>query len=309
MTNGTQDLWGIVLVGGEGVRLKTFVRECLGSEAPKQFCAFVGQRTMLEHTLHRAAMLIPRSRVVVVATVHHRRYVEECLGPASPELILLQPDQRDTAPGILLPLAHVLHQNPQAVVAVLPSDHFVQPGRRFMQAVAEAVRSLTVRASQRVVLLAVEPTVFEPEYGWLNPGAPLRGAGNEALREVAQFMETPTWDHVGRLMQEGWLWNTMVVVARAQSLYDLIMEATPHLAGSFSLIRRAIGTRWEQQVVEDVYRTMPPANFSTAVLARYPERLAVLPVQQVLWSDWGRGVRIVDTLTHLGVPVPSRTGN
>lgn len=131
-----------------------------------------------------------------------------------------------------------------------------------MQAVAEAVRCLTVSSSQRVVLLAVEPTDPEPEYGWLNPGGPLRDSGSEALREVAQFMGKPTRNHAGRLMQEGWLWNTMVVVARAQSLFELIVEATPHLAGSFSLIRRAIGTHWEQQVVEDVYRTMPSANFS-----------------------------------------------
>jgi hypothetical protein len=108
-------------------------------------------------------------------------------------------------------------------------------------------------------------------------------------------------------MQEGWLWNTMVVVARAESLFELIMEATPHLAGYFSMVRLAIGTHWEQQVVEEVYQAMPPTNFSTAVLARYPERLAVLPVQHVLWSDWGRGARIVDTLTRLGVPVPCRT--
>ena len=58
---------------------------------------------MLEHAVHRAAMLTPRNRVVVVATAHHRCYVEECLGPASPELVLLQPDQRDTAPGIIFP--------------------------------------------------------------------------------------------------------------------------------------------------------------------------------------------------------------
>jgi hypothetical protein len=107
-------------------------------------------------------------------------------------------------------------------------------------------------------------------------------------------------------MEEGWLWNTIVVVARALSLFELIVEATLHLAGSFSLIRRAIGTHWQQQVVEKVHRTISPANFSTAVLARYPERLAVLPVQHVLWSDWGRGVRLVDTLIRLGVPVPSR---
>ena len=120
-------------------------------------------------------------------------------------------------------------------------------------------------------------------------------------------MEKPAGDQACRLMQEGWLWNTMVVVARAQNLFDLILEGTPHLAGYFSAIRLAIGTHWEQQVLEEVYRSMPPANFSTAVLARYPERLAVLPVQDVLWSDWGRGTRIADTLTRLGVPVPSRT--
>jgi hypothetical protein len=57
-------------------------------------------------------------------------------------------------------------------------------------------------------------------------------------------------------MEEGWLWNTVVVVARALSLFELIVEATLHLAGSFSLIRRAIGTHWQQQVVEKVHRTI-----------------------------------------------------
>ena len=155
------------------------------------------------------------------------------------------------------------------------------------------MRCLTVSSSQRVVLLAIEPPDPEPEYGWLNPGAPLRDSAVEALRDLAQIMEKPTCDHAGRLTREGWLWNTMDVVARAQSLFEPTLEAAPHLAGSFSMIRPAIGAHWEQQVVEDVYRTMPLANFSTAVLARYPERLAVLPVQHVLWSNWGRGVRTV----------------
>ena len=79
MTNETQNIWGIVLAGGEGERLTEFVRDYVGSEAPKQFCAFLGQQTMLEHTMNRAAMLIPRSPVVVVAVAHHRRYVETCL--------------------------------------------------------------------------------------------------------------------------------------------------------------------------------------------------------------------------------------
>ena len=99
----------------------------------------------------------------------------------------------------------------------------------------------------------------------------------------------------------------MVLLDHAPEPVPSDSSKTMAVPGSFSMIRQAIGTHLEQQVVEDVYRTMPPANFSTAVLARYPERLAVLPVQDVLWSDWGREVRIVDTLTRLGVPAPSRT--
>ena len=64
-----------------------------------------------------------------------------------------------------------------------------------------------------------------------------------------------------RLMEEGCLWNTIVVVARALSLLELIVETTLHLAGSFPLIRRGIGTHWQQQVVEKVHRTISPANF------------------------------------------------
>lgn len=66
-------LWGIVLAGGEGNRLKRFIQEYFGTDAPRQFCAFVGRRTMIEQTLRRAETIIPRKRLVVVATAPHRR--------------------------------------------------------------------------------------------------------------------------------------------------------------------------------------------------------------------------------------------
>ncbi|HKW85729.1 MAG TPA: NTP transferase domain-containing protein, partial [Nitrospiraceae bacterium] len=89
-------LWGIVLAGGEGERLRGFVRDFLGTERPKQFCAFWGQRTMLEHTLRRAESLIPPDRLLVVATAAHRQHVFSCLGIRPPGTVLLQPTGRDT---------------------------------------------------------------------------------------------------------------------------------------------------------------------------------------------------------------------
>lgn len=63
--------WSIVLAGGDRVRTKGFIRRWLGHEKPKQYCVFLGSRSMFQHTLDRAARLTPWERVVVVAAQHH----------------------------------------------------------------------------------------------------------------------------------------------------------------------------------------------------------------------------------------------
>jgi len=63
--NAQENLWSIVLAGGDGGRTKEFIRHWLGYEKPKQYCTFVGSRSMFQHTLDRAARLTPWERVVV----------------------------------------------------------------------------------------------------------------------------------------------------------------------------------------------------------------------------------------------------
>jgi hypothetical protein len=67
--NGAErgNVWSIVLAGGDGVRTKEFIRRWLGHEKPKQYCTFVGSRSMFQHTLDRTDRLTPWERVVVVA--------------------------------------------------------------------------------------------------------------------------------------------------------------------------------------------------------------------------------------------------
>jgi mannose-1-phosphate guanylyltransferase len=106
-------LWGIVLAGGEGERLRPFVQASFGTDAPKQFCTFCGRRTMVARTLMRAQRIIPRERLLLSATAHHRRYVLDSVSSQAAGTVLFQPLNRDTAPGILLPLVHVLHRDPE----------------------------------------------------------------------------------------------------------------------------------------------------------------------------------------------------
>jgi mannose-1-phosphate guanylyltransferase len=115
MTDGADrgNVWSIVLAGGDGVRTKEFIRRWLGYEIPKQYCAFVGSRSMFQHTLDRAARLTPWKRVVVVAARHHHHEVWPQLDGRPAGMVLLQPKNVDTAAGIFLPLTFILARDPE----------------------------------------------------------------------------------------------------------------------------------------------------------------------------------------------------
>lgn len=292
-------LWGIVLAGGEGVRLKEFVHEHVGTDAPKQFCAFVGKRTMLERTVRRAGLLIPSQQLVVSGTAHHRPYLFQSLGDRPPGSIVLQPMNRDTAPGILFPLIHILKSAPRALVAIFPSDHFVLPGRRLMRAVSHAADYLHRTHSDSPIVLAAEATYPETEYGWIAPGVSVTSETAGSIFRVKHFAEKPSYRDATLMLAERWLWNTMVLVARGASLLEFFRNAVPDLVACFEMLQRYVGSHREQTVADEVYRIIPSLNFSTTVLAHQPDRLLVAPTRQIRWSDWGNKERIVQTIASL----------
>lgn len=292
-------LWGIVLAGGEGVRLKEFVQERIGTDRPKQFCAFVGTRTMLERTVRRARFLIPPHRLIVSGTAHHRRLLFQSLGNKPPGSILLQPQNRDTAAGILFPLIHILKAAPHAHVAILPSGHFVLPGRRLMQEVSHAADFLHRTKSDSPIILAAEATYPETEYGWIAPGGPVTADKPGSIFHVEHFAEKPSSREAELMLSEKWCWNTMVLVARGAALLECFRSALPDIVACFELVQRYLGSHVEQTVTDEVYRMIPSLNFSTTVLAQQPDRLLVLPTRQIRWSDWGNKERILQSLATL----------
>ena len=109
---GTGQLWAVVLAGGDGRRVAALTRGVAGESAPKQYCAFGSDEPLLRWALRRAAAIVPWSRILVVVTEHHRRYWQQTLSDLPPQNIIVQPSNRGTAAGILLPVLDiVLHRD------------------------------------------------------------------------------------------------------------------------------------------------------------------------------------------------------
>ena len=297
--NGKENSWSIVLAGGDGTRVGSFVQRWLGRPRPKQFCTFVGTRSLLQHTVDRVARLTPAAQSVLVIAQSHRQEAMTQLDGRGVGTVLFQPANRDTGAGVFLPLTYVRMRNPLATVIIYPSDHFVYPEERFLATVQDAVL-VAEGLPDRIVLLGVAPDRLELDYGWILPGERLAHAGTNPVQAVRTFLEKPTAQQADDALANHALWNTMVMTAKVETLWRLGQQCFPELIERFERLGRAIGTSEEARVLETIYQTMPRRNFSSDLLQRVPDQVAVTEFTNALWSDWGRPERITEALRRIG---------
>ena len=300
----TAPLCGLVLAGGEGQRLRPFVTRLRGDALPKQYVTFSGSCSMIEHTYRRAETLIPRQRLFTIINQAHLNFAEvkNQLRDRHRGTVIVQPTNRETGPGLLLPLTYIHKRYPDAVVAVFPSDQFILETDRLMRHVKLA-HAVVERHPSSLVLLGITPDYEERDYGYILPGT-AADSTDWGVQNVQTFIEKPDVRRAGELISQGALWNTMLLVFNVATLFSWVKEIEPELYGHFARIYEAIGTRRECSSIQAAYNELRPVNFSKELLEpiaqRYPGRLAVLPVTDVTWSDWGTERRIVNSLKSIG---------
>lgn len=303
-------LCGIVLAGGEGQRVKPLVRQLRGDSLPKQYVKFTGARSMIEHTFRRAERLIPRERVFTVIAQSHMSFpsVVEQLRGRHPGTVVVQPQNKDTGPGVLLPLAHIQRHYPNTIVALFPADQYVRDEDTLMRHVRLAY-IIVKRRPSRLVLLGITPEYEESEYGYILPRS-IRDTSGWGIYNVGEFVEKPGTNRARELIARGALWNTMMMVFNGGALLHWVNELKPEVHSRFERIRSAIGNPLETPVLREAYTNLETVNFSKDFLEplvrRRPDSVTVLPVSHVGWSDWGSERRIVEALGRMGgVVAPS----
>ena len=297
------DRSAIILAGGEGMRLRSLTRRIAGDERPKQFCAFVGDETLLDRTRARVARAVRPDRTCLVLTRSHERFYAPLFATGSLGPLAVQSCARGTAPAILYGLLRVAETGPDDAVALFPSDHYVSDDARFMAHV-EAAFAAVEADPDLVVLLGIEAEGPEVQYGWIEAGERVLDQALYPVYRVRRFWEKPPEPLAQILFERGCFWNSFVLAARVPTLLAAMRATVPDLCGAFASAWLERSGRGEAEAMRSLYAGLPLMNFSDDVLGGDPGHLAVLPVRGVRWSDWGEPARVLRTLSAIGIHPP-----
>ena len=282
----------LLLAGGDGKRLQDLTREIEGRPVPKQYCRLLYGSSLLEATIARARLFAPCERITVIVNRDHMKLAAGQVRALPEPNVFIQPSNRDTGPGMLFALLRLVETHPDAIVAIFPTDHYIDDDRMFILHVLHAAR-LIASLPGKIAILGIPPDTPETGYGYILPGSPVAGCAR--AYEVQAFTEKPGLPSACDIISRGGLWNTFVMVFRISHMLDLLRELVPEEFQKLAQLRRS------PEKAPDLYRNISAWNLSTRVLARIPQHLILIKVADVRWSDWGTRALVEKTYRTLNL--------
>ncbi len=273
----------VIMCGGAGSRLWP----ASTPTQPKPFLDLIGDCSLFAETVKR---LFPLARgqalpIVVAGSGHSQAVQAELSALGERARIVLEPEPRDSAPAMAAAALVALRADPDAILAVVASDHHVPDFEAFRRAVHTAAESAL---QGRIVTLGVRPTWPSSAFGYI-AGADQTGAG---VTPVEAFVEKPAPEVAAEYIARGYLWNSGNFITRADVLLDEIKRYEPAI---LEAVEAAVETgRVSGATIHlgHAFCGAPKIAIDYAVMER-TDRASVLPVD-FSWSDVGSWDAVID---------------
>jgi mannose-1-phosphate guanylyltransferase len=278
----------VILAGGRGTRFWPRSR----TKTPKQLLNIVGKATMLQQTAERLRPLIPSDRLWTVTNTEQAVAVRKQLPGAARKRVLTEPMGRNTAAAIALAAIHVRRAaRGDALMAVLPADHYIARPERYRQIVGAALD--LANEPGRMVVMGIPPTRPETGFGYIERAEPI--ANKVTAYRVARFTEKPALEAAKEYVASGrYHWNAGMFFWRVSTFLDALREFLPDTYTSLEALSGHIGKSSYQAQLKRVYTKLENISVDYAVLER--SRNVVVVPAEISWSDIGSWAAVYELL-------------
>lgn len=268
--------YAILMAGGVGSRFWPVST----TKHPKQFRDLLGSgETLIQTTFKRLNQLVPAENIIILTNERYEDLVYEQLPMLSAKQVVLEPVMRNTAPAVLLAALKIQKENPDAVMLMAPSDHWIENEQSFLDDVQTAFNSC--REQEKIVTLGIRPTFPNTGFGYIK-----FEQGNQKVLPVHNFTEKPDFETAKDFISQGnylwnagiFIWNVNYIISAFQNnlpkMYQLLMEGVNDL-----------NTDAEQAFVKKAYPLVEDISIDYGILEKDSNIHVILAGFD--WNDLG----------------------
>jgi mannose-1-phosphate guanylyltransferase len=273
-------VYAVIMAGGGGTRFWPWSRET----RPKQVLPIFSPRAMIRETVERIQPLVPPERTLIVTSRSQADQLHKEVPRVPRKNLLLEPRGKNTAPCLCLAAVYIQKIAPEAVLIVLPADHFIGDRAEFLRTLERAAEF--ARREDCLVTLGIPPTGPETGYGYIQKGPMLAQFRGTKIFKARGFREKPTLPKAkGYLRRGGYLWNSGMFIWRAEVFLGAVKKYLPRLHRDMEGLKVALGTRGEKKDLERVYSRCPSISVDYGIMEKAPN--VALIEGRFGWSDVG----------------------
>lgn len=272
--------YAVIMAGGGGTRLWPLSRKA----RPKQMLRLIDERSLFQTSVERLNGLFPPERIYVVTVEEQARELRHHCPQLPEKNFLIEPMPRGTASVVGLASVALQHRDPQAVMAILTSDHYIGNEPDFRETLAAAY---DVAQDGYLVTLGISPTFAATGYGYIQQGEFLNQYRGKDVYRVLRFKEKPDEDRARMMLAAGdHVWNSGMFVWRVDRILDEFARQMPELSASLKKISAALGAPHEKAIILEAWKEIKPETIDYGIMEG-AQRVAVIPARGLGWSDVG----------------------
>jgi mannose-1-phosphate guanylyltransferase len=272
-----KNYYAVLMAGGVGSRFWPVST----TDFPKQFHDMLGSgHTLIQKTFSRLSQLIPVENILILTSERYNDLVLEQLPMVKQEQVLLEPAMRNTAPCILYASLKVKKQNPDAVMVVAPSDHWIEDEKAFTENLQHCFDFCA--QENALMTLGIKPTFPNTGFGYIEYDK----ADANPIKKVNQFREKPDYETAKAFLESGnFLWNGGIFIWSVKSITEAFEKFQPQMNALFLNGWKEYNTDAEKAFIERNYATAENVSIDYAVMEK-AENVYVFPAT-FDWNDLG----------------------
>ena len=267
--------YAVIMAGGVGSRFWPMSTQ----EFPKQFHDMLGVgETLIQRTFGRINSLVPESNILIATNARYEKLVLEQLPKTTKNQLLLEPAMRNTAPCILYAALKVYNQNPDAVMLVAPSDHWIDNEAEFIKNIDTSFKACS--ENNILMTLGIQPDHPNTGYGYIQ-----FESNNSDIKKVKNFTEKPNLEKANEFLASGdYLWNAGIFVWSAKNIIKAFKEYLPEMV---SVLENETVYNSEKEInfINNNYEKCENISIDFGIMER-AKNVHVLPVN-FGWNDLG----------------------